>query len=78
MNDPRFLNVFCSACSFAACFVIFDGTYDATILAGDSPEAYNDVTHPLRVAPRETRVTFRQGTVDLPPHSLTIVTVDKL
>ena len=52
-----------------------DGTYKATILTGDSPDAYNDIEHPDRVAPRETALTFEQGTVSLPPHSLCIVEV---
>jgi alpha-N-arabinofuranosidase len=52
-----------------------DGTYKATILTGDSPDAYNDIEHPDRVAPRKTALTFAQGTVRLPPHSLCIVEV---
>jgi alpha-N-arabinofuranosidase len=50
-----------------------DGTFDATMLAGDSPEAYNDVMQPNRVVPQNIQVTFSNGTVELPPHSLTIV-----
>jgi len=50
-----------------------DGTFDATILAGDSPEAFNDVEHPARVVPAKTQLSFKQGVVTLPPHSLTIV-----
>ncbi len=30
------------------------GRYDATILAGDSPDAFNDVEHPNRVVPERT------------------------
>ncbi len=52
-----------------------DGTYSATLLAGDSPEAYNDVEHPTRVAPTKTRITFNKGMVRLAPHSLTVVRV---
>ncbi|MDQ1257831.1 MAG: Alpha-L-AF protein, partial [Candidatus Hydrogenedentes bacterium] len=48
---------------------------DAVILAGDSPEAYNDVETPDRVVPAKTTLTFSGGTVKLPPHSLTIVKV---
>jgi alpha-N-arabinofuranosidase len=52
-----------------------DGTFDATILAGDSPDAFNDVEHPDRVLPVKTQLQFNQGVVELPPHSLTIVKV---
>jgi alpha-N-arabinofuranosidase len=50
-----------------------DGEFDATILAGDSPEAFNDVERPGRVVPEKTKVKFIKGVVDLPPHSLMIV-----
>jgi alpha-L-arabinofuranosidase len=49
------------------------GTFDATVLAGPSTDAYNDTEYPNRVVPRERQLTFRQGKVDLPAHSLTIV-----
>jgi len=52
-----------------------EGRYDAVLLAGDSPEAYNDVEHPDRVAPVRTQLTLEKESVELPPHSLTIVTV---
>lgn len=63
-----------------ACTVILkdflpDGKYAATILAGDSPDSFNDIEHPNRVAPQKTTLTFTQGAVNLPPHSLTIVKV---
>ena len=45
------------------------------MLTGDSPDAYNDIDDPNRVAPRETELTFQQGAVSLPPHSLCIVEV---
>jgi alpha-N-arabinofuranosidase len=54
---------------------LLDGTFDATILAGDSPDAFNDVEHPDRVLPVKTQLQFNQGVVELPPHSLTIVKV---
>jgi len=50
-----------------------NGEYAATILAGDSPDAYNDVERPSRVVPIETRLLFEKGVVKLAPHSLTIV-----
>ncbi len=52
-----------------------DGTYRATLLTGNSPDAYNDIEHPDRVAPKEVELTFKKGAVELPPHSLTIVRV---
>ena len=51
-----------------------DAGHDATILAGDSPNAHNDIARPDRVVPEKTELTFKNGTVDLPPHSLTILT----
>jgi|GEM_PF-1369368 len=51
------------------------GRYPATVLAGDSPDAYNDVDHPDRVTPQTVEVEFAAGKVALPPHSLTIVAV---
>lgn len=62
----------------AACTVrlkdrLLDGRYEATVLAGDSAEAYNDIEHPDRVVPVKTTVRFEKGVVILPPHSLTIV-----
>ena len=50
-----------------------DGTYRATVLTGDSPDAYNDIEHPNRVVPREMMLTFKEGRTSLPPHSLVIV-----
>lgn len=52
------------------------GTFRATVLEGDSPDAYNDVDHPDRVAPRVDRLVLVQGRAALPPHSLTILEVD--
>ena len=52
-----------------------DGTYKATILTGDSPDAYNDhrASGPRDAA--EVELTFRKGVANLPPHSLTIVEI---
>jgi alpha-N-arabinofuranosidase len=50
-----------------------EGTYDAIVLEGDSPEAFNDIEHPSRVAPEIKKITFAHGVAELPPHSLTIV-----
>ena len=50
-----------------------DGVYTATVLTGDSPDAYNDIGHPDRVAPKKIKLKFKKGVTDLPPHSLIIV-----
>ena len=52
-----------------------DGTFSATVLAGDSPEAYNDIDNPERVVPEKKQLTFKDGVVNLPPHSLSIVLI---
>ncbi|MCY2925062.1 MAG: hypothetical protein NT031_06415, partial [Planctomycetota bacterium] len=44
-------------------------------LSGDSPDAYNDISTPDRVRPVPADA-FRQGAATLPPHSVTICTVD--
>ena len=54
---------------------VLDGSYDAIVLTGDSPDAYNDIQHPDRVVPVKTKLTFTKGVVKLPPHSLSIVKV---
>ncbi len=53
-----------------------EGMFDALVLAGDSPDAYNDIQHPNRVVPRPKQLMFRQNVVSLPPHSLTIIKID--
>lgn len=49
------------------------GTFDVTVLAGDSPDAFNDVEHPDRVVPVDRQLAFDEGSVYLPAHSLTII-----
>ena len=61
-----------------ACTVKLDdkplnGKYKATILTGDSPDSFNDIEHPNRVAPKELELWFKKGIAILPPHSLIIV-----
>jgi alpha-L-arabinofuranosidase len=55
--------------------VLLDGEYPAMVLSGDSPDAFNDIENPDRVAPRKTTLAFTKGEVSLPPHSLTLVKV---
>jgi alpha-N-arabinofuranosidase len=43
------------------------------VLSGDSPDAYNDVGRPDRVVPERVGPVPFAGTVELPPHSVTIV-----
>ena len=55
--------------------ILLDGTFDATVLAGDSPDAYNSIENPQRVVGELKRLTFKNNIVKLPPHSLTIVKI---
>lgn len=62
----------------ANCTVQFDGkpvsgSCQATVLSGDSPDAFNDVERPDRVVPQRVELRFEPGAVALPPHSLTIL-----
>lgn len=52
---------------------LVDGTFKATILTGDSPDSYNDIEHPHRVAPKEIELNIKKNVMSLPPHSLVIV-----
>lgn len=61
------------ACTLKMGNKLLDGKYKATILTGDSPDSYNDIQYPDRVAPKETDMIFRKGVTLLPPHSLIIV-----
>ena len=62
-------------CTLAVDCRRLEGTYKATVLSGDSPDAYNSVDHPDRVRPVETEVAIEDGSISLPPHSLTILSV---
>lgn len=46
---------------------------DATILSGDSPDAYNDLEKPDRVVPVVKELSVNDGMVLLPAHSLVIL-----
>ena len=50
-------------------------TLEATELAGDSPNAYNDIGAENRVVPVAKRLPVKQGAVTLAPHSLTFIRV---
>ncbi len=51
------------------------GEHAAVVLAGDSPDSFNDIEHPDRVVPVRKTVKFTRGTLELPPHSLTVLKV---
>jgi alpha-N-arabinofuranosidase len=61
------------ACELSMEGVPLDGTFGATRLTADSPDAYNDIDVPNRVAPEKVDLIFTKGATSLPPHSLTIV-----
>ena len=63
------------ACTVKMKTAALEGDYAALVLAGDSPDAYNDIEHPDRVTPRKATLTFTKGVAHLPPHSLTLVKV---
>lgn len=53
-----------------------DGVYEATQLAGDSADAFNDVENPDRVVPQKFPLRFEDGIATLAPHSVTVCTID--
>jgi alpha-N-arabinofuranosidase len=61
------------ACTLHIGNLMLDGLHPATILHADSADAFNDIAHPERVAPRQAELRFQNNTTTLPPHSLTIV-----
>ena len=63
------------ACTVKMKDLPLEGSYAALVLAGDAPEAFNDIEHPQRVVPKQAKLTFTKGVANLPPHSLTIVKV---
>jgi len=63
------------ACTLKMAENLTDGTYTATVLTGEAPDSYNDIQHPHRVVPSKTELTFKKGTINLPPHSLVIVEI---
>jgi len=65
------------ACTVKLGNKLLNDKYVATILTGDSSEAYNDIEHSDRVAPKEMELSFKKGIAKLPPHSLIIVHVEE-
>jgi alpha-N-arabinofuranosidase len=60
-------------CHLALAGLPTGGTVTATTLSGDSPDAYNDINTPNRVAPETLKVARLDEPVALPPHSVTII-----
>jgi alpha-N-arabinofuranosidase len=52
------------------------GPCRATVLEGDSTDAFNDVDAPDRVVPNQRKLDAIDGSLVLPPHSVSIVEVD--
>jgi alpha-L-arabinofuranosidase len=65
------------ACSMRVDGTPLDGTFPATLLSGDSPDAYNDVERPNRVAPVEGNLNFRKGAATIPPHTLAVCRIQR-
>jgi alpha-L-arabinofuranosidase len=65
-----------------ACRVAYAGSVvasaSATLLAGDSPSAFNDAAHPTRVEPASAPVEVVDGgaRLELPPHSIALVELE--
>jgi alpha-N-arabinofuranosidase len=64
-----------AACTMQLDGLELDGEFTVHILDGDSPDAFNDIENPARVAPREERVRIQKGTLTIPPHSIVVVSV---
>jgi len=65
-----------------ACSLFFDGqpqagTLSASLLQGDSTDAYNDIDQPERVRPEPVGLVCADGAVTLPPHSVTILKIER-
>ncbi len=61
------------ACTLTVGGDLLKGTYTATVLSGDSPDAYNDIANPTRVTPQTVELDCAHGIVSLPPHSVTML-----
>ncbi|MEO6732224.1 MAG: alpha-L-arabinofuranosidase C-terminal domain-containing protein [Ferruginibacter sp.] len=54
-----------------------DGAFNATILSGDSPDAFNDIEKPDRVIPYTTQMVIKEGRIIIPAHSLVIININR-
>ena len=62
-----------AACSLRIAGLAPGSALSVRLISGDSPDAYNDVSRPDRVAPEERDLRTRDGSLELPPHSVAIV-----
>lgn len=53
-----------------------EGSCEAILLSGTSPEDYNDMEHPDRVVPERRTLLFKDGTLRLPAHSLILLKME--
>lgn len=60
------------SCSVKVDGVPIEGTLAATMLTGDSPDAYNDIPKPDRVTPVKGNLKFTGGAATVPPHSVVL------
>ncbi len=63
------------ACTIKMKDRLLEGEYSAVRLAGDSPDSFNDTENPNRVVPKQIALTVVNGSMSLPPHSLTLIKV---
>jgi alpha-N-arabinofuranosidase len=59
-------------CSVRIDGIALQGIFDATILSGDSPDAYNDIDRPNRVIPEQIQLAFEETGASIPPHSVVL------
>lgn len=64
----------------ARCTILLEGeqlhgAYEAELLDGSSPDAFNSVEHPDAVVPRNTVMKDEDGVFSLPPHALCILKI---
>jgi alpha-N-arabinofuranosidase len=52
---------------------LFTGDVEVVVLSGPDVDAYNDVNAPDRVVPEAFRISVKNGAVEFPPHSLTVI-----
>jgi alpha-L-arabinofuranosidase len=63
-------------CSVRIGGIPVEGTFPATMLTGDSPDAYNDVVQPNRVTPTKGSLRFSKGAASVPPHSVVLCQIE--
>jgi alpha-N-arabinofuranosidase len=66
--------------SAAPCRIVLDGqglsgTWKASILDGDAPDAFNSVENPSAVVPRVANLSEENGCYTIPPHALCMIEV---